>query len=97
MDIVKNSRTVKTVLERNGLIEPEHDSEEGMLHRERKTAGVNSNYLWPKGRIPYVFESSVSEFSRMIVVFFSTNTASIVSAAFPRERPSEHFSMTYFG
>lgn len=61
MDIVKNSRTVKMVLENNGLVEPEN---QGANNRDRRTTGVLSDYLWPNGRIPYVFDSILSEFSK---------------------------------
>ena len=55
MDIVKSSVPVRSLLgEMDG--EEEHTG-----HKQRRTAGAQTEYIWPGGRIPYVFDSSVSE------------------------------------
>ncbi len=71
MDIVKSSHIVQTVLENNGLLEPE---QEGAKQRERRTAGVLSDYLWPNKRIPYVFESMISKLECKAILYNVTGT-----------------------
>ena len=57
MDIVRSSNPVENLF-RYGEIDAKVEQ---TGHKERRTAGTNMEYLWPDGRVPYVFDSSVSE------------------------------------